>query len=156
MEIRRFCPGDEEVLSGLIRRTLLEVNAADCPAEEIEFLYNKYTPAGVLALAGQGHTYVLQESEELLGCGTLLPGEKGVCEIMAAFLKPEAIGRGLGKALFGALESDPLFTKAERVWLTSSVTALRFYEKLGYRYCCGWRGRNADGLIEMEKRPGQL
>ena len=54
MEIRRFCSGGEEVLSGLMRRTLLEVNAVDCLATAIDFLYNKYTPAGVLDLAGRG------------------------------------------------------------------------------------------------------
>ena len=73
-------------------------------------------------------------------------------EIVAAFLLPEYIGRGYGRKLFEVLESDELCTIAGRVWLTSSVTATPFYEKMGYTYRFGYRNRGGeDNLIEMEK-----
>ncbi len=154
MEIRRFYKEDANALSVLIRRTLVEVNSADCPKEEIDFLYGLYTPEKVIRNAETGHTYVLEEDGAILGTGTILATEQaGESEIVAAFLAPETIGRGLGRKLFEALESDILFTGAERVWLTSSITALKFYEKMGYTYEGGFCHKNEDDLIVMEKFP---
>ena len=156
MLIRRYQPGDENTISVLIRRTLVEVNGVDCPKEEIDFLYALYTPEKVAKNAAAGHTYVLEEAGAILGTATILATEQaGESEIVAAFLAPETIGRGLGRRLFEALEADPLFTGAERVWLTSSITALKFYEKMGYTYEGGFCHKNEDDLIVMEKCPAR-
>mgnify|MGYP003295715983 CR=1 FL=1 len=48
----------------------------------------------------RGRMYVLEEDETIVGTGTtIMTGEKE-CEIIAAFLLPEAIGHGLGRKLF--------------------------------------------------------
>lgn len=155
MEIRMFQPGNEEEISILIRRTLLEVNSVDCPKEEIDFLYRLYTPEKVVKNAEEGHTYVLWEDGRIIGTGTIAQTGERECEILAAFLLPEAIGRGLGRVLFRTLESDPLFARADRVWLTSSITALKFYEKIGYTYEGGYCHLNEEDLIVMEKFPSK-
>ena len=54
--------------------------------------------------------------------------------------------------LFDALEADEWCREADRVWLTSSVNALDFYEKRGYVNPNGYRARGDDGLLTMEKR----
>lgn len=152
-EIRRFSPGDEAALSALLRRTLLEVNARYCPDGEIDWLYHRYTPQGVADIARQGHMYVMVEGDTIVGTGTTIVTGESECEIIAAFLLPEAIGRGLGRQLFTALEADELAVGAARVWLTSSVNALDFYEKIGYQYVYGYRQRGGEmHLLEMEKR----
>lgn len=152
-EIRRFVPGEEETLSRLLRRTLLEVNANYCPAGEIDWLYNRYTPQGVAEIAAQGHMYVVLEDGVIVGTGTTITTGESECEIIAAFLLPEAIGRGLGRKLFDVLENDSLAAGAKRIWLTSSVNALDFYEKIGYTYVYGYRQRGGEmHLLELEKR----
>ncbi|MBE6963712.1 MAG: GNAT family N-acetyltransferase [Ruminococcaceae bacterium] len=152
-EIRLYRPGDETALSILLRRTLLEVNASHCPADEIEWLYNRYTPEMVAEIASGGHTYVMTEGETIVGTGTVVETGEAECEIIAAFLLPEAIGRGLGRKLFTALESDALCVNARRIWLTSSENALDFYEKTGWQYVYGYRQRGGElHLLEMEKR----
>jgi len=153
VEIRRFIPGEEETLSKLLRRTLMEVNANYCPAAEMDWLYNRYTPEGVAEIAAQGHMYVVVEDGTTVGTGTTITTGESECEIIAAFLLPEAIGRGLGRKLFDVLEHDELAARANRIWLTSSVNALDFYEKVGYSYVYGYRQRGGDmHLLEMEKR----
>ena len=152
-QIRRYRAGDETALSILLRRTLTEVNANYCPAGEIEWLYNRYTPEGVAEIAATGHMYVLEEDGIIAGTGTTILTGEGECEIIAAFLLPEYIGRGLGRQLFAALEADELAASADRIWLTSSVNALDFYEKAGYQYVYGYRQRGGEmHLLEMEKR----
>ena len=149
-EIRRYVPGDEGTLSVLLRRTLLEVNAHYCPKGEIEWLYDRYTPETVAQIAADGHMYVMTEDGVIVGTGTVVQTGERECEIIAAFLLPEAIGRGLGTQLFDVLEGDEWCAAAKRIWLTSSVNALDFYEKRGYVNPNGYRTRGADNLLTME------
>ena len=151
-ELRRYQPGDECAVSALLRRTLLEVNALSCPKEEIDWLYDRYTPETVAQIAAENHTYVMTEKNAIVGTGTVTMTGERECEIIAAFLLPEAIGRGLGTQFFDALEADEWCREADRVWLTSSVNALDFYEKRGYVNPNGYRARGGDGLLTMEKR----
>ena len=151
-EIRRYIPGDEDTLSVHLRRTLLEVNAHYCPKGEIEWLYARYTPETVVEIAKDGHMYVMTEDGIIVGTGTVIQTGVRECEIIAAFLLPEAIGRGLGTQLFDVLEADEWCRDAHRIWLTSSVNALDFYEKRGYVNPNGYRARGEDGLLTMEIR----
>ena len=139
-------------MSALLRRTLLEVNAHYCPKGEIEWLYDRYTPETVAQIAADGHMYVMTEDGVIVGTGTVVQTGEGECEIIAAFLLPEAIGRGLGTQLFDVLEGDEWCAAAKRIWLTSSVNALDFYEKRGYVNPNGYRTRGADDLLTMEIR----
>ena len=155
MEIREFEPGTEKEISDLIRRTLVEVNSVDCPKWEIDYLYEAYTPERVVKNAQDGHTYVLWEDGKIIGTGTIGRTGERESEIFAAFLLPEYIGKGIGRKLFDLLESDPLFVECDRVWLTASITALKFYEKIGYTYEGGYCHLNEEDLIVMEKFPGK-
>ena len=152
-EVRRYRSGDEFALSALLRRTLTEINANYCPKAEIDWLYARYTPDGVAEIARNGHMYVLTEDDRIVGTGTTILTGESECEIIAAFLLPEYLGRGLGRRLFDVLENDALAIGARRIWLTSSVNALDFYEKIGYKYVYGYRQRGGEmHLLEMEKR----
>ena len=151
-EIRRYLPGDEGTLSTLLRRTLLEVNAHSCPKDEIDWLYDRYTPETVAEIAKESHMYVMTEDGAIVGTGTVTVTGERECEIIAAFLLPEAIGRGLGTQLFDVLEADEWCAASKRIWLTSSVNALDFYEKWGYVNPNGYRVRGEDGLLTMEIR----
>ena len=51
VEIKLFCSGNEHPISSLIRRTLVEVNATDCPSHEIAYLYGKYEPDTIAEIA---------------------------------------------------------------------------------------------------------
>ena len=155
MEVREFELGTEKEISDLIRRTLVEVNSVDCPKWEIDYLYEAYTPERIIKNAAEGHTYVLWEDGKIIGTGTIGSVGEAESEIYGAFLLPEYIGKGFGRKLFDLLESDPLFTGADRVWLTASITALKFYEKIGYTYEGGYCHLNEENLIVMEKFPGR-
>ena len=82
-EIRRYVPGDEGALSALLRRTLLEVNAHYCPKDEIDWLYNRYTPETVAQIAQDGHMYVMTEDGVIVGTGTVVQTGERECEIIA-------------------------------------------------------------------------
>lgn len=152
--VRRFLPSEAEAVSVLIRRTLLEVNQGSDPQWEIDYLYQHYTPEAIAENSQRGHTYVLEESGVLLGTGTVMKAGAEESELLALFLSPEAVGHGHGAQLLRGIEADPLFRGASRVWLTTSVMARHFYERMGYQYVGGYPNRdNPDGLVYMEKFP---
>lgn len=158
--VRDFRNEDAEETAALIQRDLHEVTTDDAPWER-EYLINFYTPENVRKNAGKGHTYVIEDPEtgEIVATGTILPdsparkGAENEAEICACFVHPERLREGIGSILFDALERDPVFRSASRVWLTTSVYAAPFYEARGYRYSFGYKGKNEDDLTEMEKIP---
>ena len=152
LTIRRFQTGDADILSTMIRRTLREVNYTS-PKSELDYLIPHYSSETMTELACTGHTYVLEEDGQIVGSGTVLPDGETEAEIVAAFLRPESIGKGYGRKLFEALEADELAVRAKRVWLTSSDMALDFYEHMGWVNPNGYRVRaGAENLLYMEKR----
>lgn len=87
VEIKLFCSGNEHPISSLIRRTLVEVNATDCPSHEIAYLYGKYEPDTIAEIAKAGHTYVLWHDGKIIGCGSVVPDEKYArdrCRVLAS------------------------------------------------------------------------
>lgn len=149
MEIRRFIPGEEKALSIIVRRVLREVNLED-PKDEVEWLYNRYTPEYVKNLALANHTYTVVDNNIPIATGSIKKEANGSVEICGCYVAPEYMRKGIGKLLFDTLENDEYCKEATRIWLTTSVMAEGFYEKRGYKYVYGYRKRNPDGLIEME------
>ncbi len=137
--IRPFRPSDAPTLSAVIRRTLYESNGKDYPAADLDYLAALYQPETLAALAAQGRMYVAAAGEEPVGCGALVPHSEHPDwgYLQAVFLRPDCQGRGLGRAILSALESDSLFHSYPRVEVHSSITARGFYESIGYRHATG-------------------
>ena len=154
MLIRRFCPEDAEETSRMIAAALRETNGPDYPAEEIEELVEFYSPAGVLKRAKESHMYVSCEDRAVVGCGAIsgYDGSETESYIMTLFVLPCYQGRGVGRELLETLEADEIFLRAERVELSSSITAHGFYKKLGYAYMHGSGEPDEGGSVHMEKR----
>ena len=64
---------------------------------------------------------------------------------------PEKIGRGIGSAIVRALEADAFFLRAKRIEVPSSITAVKFYRKMGYKFKDGNAAPDEEGLIRMQK-----
>lgn len=99
VEIKLFCSGNEHPISSLIRRTLVEVNATDCPSHEIAYLYGKYEPDTIAEIAKAGHTYVLWHDGKIIGCGSVVPDEN-TPEIVAAFFASRVYRAGVRTEAF--------------------------------------------------------
>jgi len=134
-----FFPEQAAEVSALIGRVLLEVNIKDYPREELVEFAEYYSPETVLDLAARGQMFVALDGEKAIGCGAVvaLEDRPGVSEIRSLFVLPEYEGQGVGSTLMAVLEADPIFTRADRVVVSASLTAHPFYEKLGYRYVGG-------------------
>jgi N-acetylglutamate synthase-like GNAT family acetyltransferase len=153
LEITRFGESDAGPAAVLIRRTLLEVNSRDYPADEIQRVIEVYSSEKIMALSQEMHLYVAVGDGQVVGCGAIgqLTDPRRDSIIRAVFVAPEQQGLGIGRKIMQALENDEYGKTAEKIILHASATARGFYMKLGY--CDADNGPEVDkhGLYKMEK-----
>jgi ribosomal protein S18 acetylase RimI-like enzyme len=75
---------------------------------------------------------VCQEDGELVGCLVLVPQGGSEVRMRQVAVTPRAQGRGIGRALTEFAEDFARRRGFSRVTLHARVTAVPFYEKLGY------------------------
>lgn len=153
-KIKRFEEQDAAEVSAVIGEALRISNAPDYPPEIIREMLELYAPENLLEQAEGENLYVLWEGEKAVGCGGIAPymGRGTESILVTIFVLPEYQGKGAGRRIMEALESDPYFLRAERVVIHSSITARDFYRKLGYRFSDGVGTPDEEGCIHMEKR----
>lgn len=153
METRRFKHNDAIALSNIISINLLEVNTKDYPKDEMKRLAKAYSPEKVQSISESAHMYVVYDHEKVVGCGAIASydGKLNESILITIFVLPEMHGQGIGKRIMQALESDEYSLRANRIEISSSITACEFYKSLGYYYKEGFTKPNEDGLYVLEK-----
>ena len=154
MTIRAFQAADAQAVSALIIRTMQTSNAKDYPPDMLQDVISRQTPADVLSRASWTHFYVAEESGEIVGCGAIGPYWDSQTEssLFSFFVAPERQGSGLGRAIMETLEQDAYFLRASRVEIPASITALGFYQKMGYTFKNGCDQPDSELLYRLEKR----
>ena len=153
MLIRRFHETDAEAVSALIIRTVRISNVRDYPAEMMEALAAQQQPSNVLERAGWTHFYVAVEDDRIIGCGAIGPywGKEDESSLFTIFVLPEYQGKGVGRKIIETLEQDEYFQRARRIEIPSSITAVGFYQKMGYDYKNGMTEPDEESICRMEK-----
>ena len=126
--IRKISDDDIDEVSKLICRTLREINIADYPKEIIEKICNKYSPEGIKSLTQKRDIFVLTDNKKIAATGAL---EGNV--ICGMFVDSERLKQGLGTKMIKYLESTAKKRNYNKIELPASLTAYKFYKKLGYK-----------------------
>ena len=153
MLIRRFRETDAEDVSQLIRTTIRISNTKDYPMELMDALIETETPEHVLERASWTHFYVVQDREQIVGCGAIGPywGKEDESSLFTIFVLPEYQGKGVGRLIVETLEQDEFFLRARRIEIPASITGVPFYLRMGYHYKNGISEPDEEHLIRMEK-----
>ena len=153
MLIRRFRPEDAAETSAMIAHTLRTVNINDYTPEFIEETVAALSPEVLVKRNEEGHFYVLTEEGAIIGCGGIAGYWGSLTEsiLLSVFIAPECEGKGYGRQLIETLEQDEIFLRSERIEIAASVTALGFYQKLGYGFKNGDPTPDDEGHIRLEK-----
>jgi GNAT superfamily N-acetyltransferase len=152
VKIRPLEAGDFPGISDLIRNTLLVSNLPDYDLQTILELSASFSEQEIRALIGRREFFVYEQEEGRLEGVIGLEGT-GVYDF---FVAPDRQGRGVGRALLSFVEELARRRGIEELHLSSSLTAVGFYERLGYRRT----GAESDGrfgrtveLVKTLQRP---
>ena len=96
--------------------------------------------------------YVAVSGDKIVGTGSIAPYWNSEKEsiLLTIYVLPEMIGQGIGTAIINALEKDEYFLRANRIEIPSSITAVKFYQKMGYTPKNGIVPDD-EGIVSVEK-----
>lgn len=134
--VRRFEDADAEEVSLLVAKTLREVNSKDYSKEYIEANVISHSAEVLIERAEDSHMYVVCDGDKIIGCGAIAGywGSTTESILLTIFVLPEYQKRGVGKKIIATLEADEYFTRAKRIEIPASITAVDFYMHMGYGY----------------------
>ena len=137
--IRTVESGEMRGITTLIGNTLLLSNTGTYSIEEVHSLIRTYSEAYLSAVAGKSFTRVHANGGRIDGF-VCLEGES----LQALFVAPDAQRRGIGRALVAAAQEHALGLKRVHLRVAASLTAVGFYEHLGFEQ--QGRGRTSYGV----------
>jgi hypothetical protein len=76
---------------------------------------------------------VVQENGKVIGYGRLFDHGAGEFQISQMAVDTDRQGRGIGKTILNRLISQAFDGGAKCIWLNARVSAVKFYEKAGFR-----------------------
>ncbi len=152
--IRPYQIGDEVEISELVAYTLRISNRKDYSSEYIEETIKEHSPEFFLSREKEAHFYVVCDRQKIIGCGGITGywGSTTESYLLSIFVLPEYQGKGIGKKIIKTLESDCYFKRAWKTEVSSSPTAVGFYQKMGYIFKNDVTSPDERGVIRMEKR----
>lgn len=153
-KIRRFQAGDAEETAALIAKTLRTVNIKDYSKEYIEANVSSHSADVLIGRAKQGHMYVVCDNhQQIIGCGAIAGYWGSMTEsiLLTVFVLHEYQGKGIGRSIIQTLEQDEYFTRAKRIEIPASITAVDFYRKMGYDFKNGIAELDDEQIYRLEK-----
>jgi len=136
VSIRAATSADIQILSDLMIESIRETNFDDYSPEDLELTYQNFTPAKVEEKMQVRDMFVYEEEKRIVGTVSL---EGDI--LHSLFVKPSLQGKGIGLQLVEYIENLAKMRGYDKIYLSSSITAKPFYERLGY------------AVIEFEERP---
>jgi len=144
--IRLIQERDLQRVSALIQNTLLVSNLADYDLEIIGNLQDAFTADQLRALAGKRRIYLLEEDGILLGTIGLEDDK-----VYNFFVSPDRQGSGVGGQLLDFVENRARAEGRHKITVDSSLTAVSFYRRKGYRQTGQQNDRSFGRTVTMVK-----
>ena len=125
--IRAATNKDVLEISALVSRSVSALNASGDSADDLEFVCSKYTPQRISEHLIHKHVFVAADGPAILGV-IILDGDK----VHSLFVEPTQAKKGIGATLIKHIEKCAIQNGISTLRLSSSRTAVAFYEKLGF------------------------
>jgi GNAT superfamily N-acetyltransferase len=127
LDVRVARDRDAEDVSGVIVSALRETNAKDYSPENIARLEKAFSPDGVRGLMAKRKMFVAVSDGRIVGTASL-EGDL----VRTVFVAPDVQSRGIGRRLMAHVEEVARHDGIAALVVPSSVTAEKFYAKLGF------------------------
>lgn len=152
---RRFRNGDAAAVAQVVATTLRTSNSKDYSVAYIEADVARLNAQFFINKAKETHFYVFIQDGRIVGTGAIGSywGSTTEYSLFTIFALPSCQGQGLGRQIIETLEADDYFQQAERVEIPASITALGFYQHMGYTFKNGNDQIDDEHLYRLEKFP---
>ena len=127
MQIRAATHEDVPALSRLIERSIRQLNAKEHSAESMELVCALFTEERLHLDLQRRDMFILKNHEQPIGTIS-----HGGGKLHSLFVEPEQARRGYGSQLVCHIEDFARSRNLQKLSLNASLTAIPFYEKLGY------------------------
>lgn len=152
--IRAFAEGNEYAVAEVVKETLRISNSRDYAEEYIEENIQSHSPQAIRERSKGAHFYIACDGDTVIGCGGIT-GYWGSTEesyLISIFVLPDYQGNGIGRMIVKTLEADEYFRRAWRTEVGSSLTAVSFYQRMGYEFKDGNTDADKYGVVRLAKR----
>ena len=143
--IRAAVEADVPAMAELCLASIRETNAKDYPPDVIERIATHFTAAEVLRRMAGRRVFIALDDTLLLGTISLGPDK-----VHSVFVRADAQRRGVGRRMMAFIEDIARTEGRRALALSSSLTAVRFYERLGYTVA-GREARDGVATVLMVK-----
>ncbi|WPU63433.1 GNAT family N-acetyltransferase [Peredibacter starrii] len=131
MNIRLYQKSDSLPLAELFFNTIRTVNRSHYSDEQVKAWapdLSSWDMQGWEKKFENKWVFVAQESDVLAGFGELEPNG----HIDRFYIAEHAVGKGVGRLIYAAIEEKAKVQKIERLFVEASITARPFFEKMGF------------------------
>lgn len=128
--IRRATQGDKEAVWRVHGSAIRGTCASHYSREVIEAWAGRLRPERYAEAIGLYEFFVAEEGGVVVGFGELGQDDG---EIQGLYVSPDVAGRGVGRRLLSTLEERARAHGLESLRLTSSLNAVAFYERAGFK-----------------------
>ena len=154
MKVRLLKASEIDELFEMIKRSIEQVFPLYYPSQSITYVLEELVNKSALEnRMNKGRFYVAEDRGKIVGCGCIakhINNVDGDFCLLTFFVDPAIQGKGIGKAIVKACESDEMLKKAKRIEVPSSIPALPFYKRIGYEHRNGELNYE-DGHFWLEK-----
>jgi N-acetylglutamate synthase-like GNAT family acetyltransferase len=152
MKIRKATSKDALKISNLKRETFEKINSKDYPKSFVKAWIKKQSQSHMLEHIKNDNIFCLIEGKKLIGTVGLYNKEIIGC----LYVKYNQIGKGYGRKLMIFIENYSKKKGLKVAGLYPTITAIKFYEKLGYKKTkeyTNWEiGDSKFKVYKMEKK----
>lgn len=137
MEIRLVEEKDIPNLQKMIVKVMAASLKGFYPDSWINYSISRQTIARLMEKAKTLHFYILLEGDEIYACGAIggdYYGNTNEACLFSIYVDPSQQGKGYGRKIMQTLENDEYFRRAKRIECPSSLNAVPFYLKMGYKH----------------------
>jgi len=143
--IREIQKKDRKKCLEIIKTCLREVNSKNYSSKFIKYLAKSYSK-NFMKRSGM-FTIIIENDSEIIGTGSI--SAQG--QIRDVFVAVQNHVKGYGKKLMAQLEEVATLENKKNLFLYSAISAVDFYEKLGYIKVDQLEHSTEDIEIRMEK-----
>ena len=127
MEYLKATKGDVDKIYELVQQTILTIYPRYYPKKVVDFFCDLHNKQSILEDIENGYVGMLIEQGHIVGTGSYRGNH-----ITRVYVLPKFQRRGYGKYIMNCLEGE-IAKNNNSVYLESSLSACRLYERIGYK-----------------------